>query len=406
MSAINHHEDHPDAEMLSAFAELALNSRERGDVLRHLAVCGRCREIVALAREAATTEASAARHGVVRTRVWWRGWGFVLAPAAAVAATAVIAFYVHERSLEKSAEFARLERQQAVAKAPMPSQAPPPKPQARVDAPAPAPNSSPSKAKKTTRPDSSERPASVAEPEETVSAPPPEIMNRLLPSHDEPAQTPRSERHAVADDALPPAATPPNGAVPSEAAVVDEERQQQAHKETEERREFAARAPMSSDKNSPQSASAEIDAGAKNQPADVSAQQNELQPPRAAGYLRLHGMRSLADLAAGSYAIHLPGGRPAVSIASADHRTLAIDDAGALFVREDSEGTWNKVKRQWTGHATIVRRQAPESRTPAASPAPATPGSSAVSHPATVFELVNDQSQVWISLDGRIWTAQ
>ena len=55
------HEIHPDAERLSAFAEQALGERERGEVLEHLAVCGRCRQVVALAREAG--EAEVARGG-------------------------------------------------------------------------------------------------------------------------------------------------------------------------------------------------------------------------------------------------------------------------------------------------------------------------------------------------------
>ena len=44
---------HPDAESLNAFAEQALGDRERGQIVEHLAVCSRCREVVFLAQEAA-----------------------------------------------------------------------------------------------------------------------------------------------------------------------------------------------------------------------------------------------------------------------------------------------------------------------------------------------------------------
>src|SRR5882762_6197901 len=44
---------HPDADLLSAFAEQALSATEREGVLRHLALCGDCREVVALALPAA-----------------------------------------------------------------------------------------------------------------------------------------------------------------------------------------------------------------------------------------------------------------------------------------------------------------------------------------------------------------
>ena len=44
---------HPDADLLAAFAEQALSATERDGVLEHLALCGDCREVVALALPAA-----------------------------------------------------------------------------------------------------------------------------------------------------------------------------------------------------------------------------------------------------------------------------------------------------------------------------------------------------------------
>jgi hypothetical protein len=44
---------HPDVDLLSAFAEQALSATEREGVLQHLALCGDCREVVALALPAA-----------------------------------------------------------------------------------------------------------------------------------------------------------------------------------------------------------------------------------------------------------------------------------------------------------------------------------------------------------------
>jgi hypothetical protein len=100
----------------------------------------------------------------------------------------------------------------------------------------------------------------------------------------------------------------------------------------------------------------------------------------------------------------------AVSTASADHRTLAIDESGELFLSEDSGRTWHKVKRQWDGRAILVRRHANAVDTTGATPAPETGENPAtlgcLSQPETVFELVNDQNQVWISVDGKTWTAK
>src|SRR5271154_6211616 len=48
LRAASREEPHPDANLLTAFAEHALGAREREGVLAHLAVCGNCRELVAL----------------------------------------------------------------------------------------------------------------------------------------------------------------------------------------------------------------------------------------------------------------------------------------------------------------------------------------------------------------------
>jgi putative zinc finger protein len=414
MSATKHHEIHPGAEMLSAFAEQALSASERGDVLKHLAVCGRCREVVALAPATASAGVAPARHEVMRPRAWWRRWGLALAPAAAVAATAVIAVYVHERSLEKSAEVARLERRQAVEKTSALPQVPPQPPfQA---APPEAPRSTPEKTKKAERPERAGRPemaeppSSVAEPDETAAAPPPEVMNGLLPARGGPVVNPEFERRRKSDEALAPTGAAPGDKTPTEAGAHDEERKKHAEEEADNRRQFTAMAPISSNQDSPGSATPGSGSAGSTIPVDVSAQQLETQPAPPAGHLQLHGLRSMVDRTTGPYAFHLPDGQPAVSSASADHRMLAIDEKGTLFIREDSEGTWQKIKRQWTGRAVAVRRHASAVDTTGVVPAPETGENPAtlgsLTQPETAFELVNDHGQVWISQDGRIWTAQ
>ena len=49
---------HPDADLLTAFAEQALPATERNGVLEHLAICGDCRELIALALPAVDTVAA------------------------------------------------------------------------------------------------------------------------------------------------------------------------------------------------------------------------------------------------------------------------------------------------------------------------------------------------------------
>jgi hypothetical protein len=85
----------------------------------------------------------------------------------------------------------------------------------------------------------------------------------------------------------------------------------------------------------------------------------------------------------------LPSGLAAVSTARTQQRTLAIDQAGTLYLSEDAGGHWEPVARQWTGRAVSVRYR------------PALNGNAAAK-----FEISNDQGMVWFSADGRTWQAQ
>ncbi len=87
---------HPDADFLAAFAEHSLSERERADVLSHLAACGDCREIVALALPASGKLATAS---VAMRRSWfaWPAfrWGFATA-GVALLAIGIVEFERHQ----------------------------------------------------------------------------------------------------------------------------------------------------------------------------------------------------------------------------------------------------------------------------------------------------------------------
>lgn len=59
---------HPDADLLTSFAEQALPAKERESVLEHLALCGNCREALALANPAAA-ETEAGRAAVIPAKL-------------------------------------------------------------------------------------------------------------------------------------------------------------------------------------------------------------------------------------------------------------------------------------------------------------------------------------------------
>ena len=85
--------DHPDANVLTAFAERSLPDRERSVVLDHLARCGDCRDIVALALPA-TEPLPAPVTPSPRGWLTWPTlrWGFVAAGIVAIASFGVLQY--------------------------------------------------------------------------------------------------------------------------------------------------------------------------------------------------------------------------------------------------------------------------------------------------------------------------
>ena len=85
--------NHPDADVLTAFAERSLPELERTVVLDHLARCGDCRDIVALALPAMEPVETAVRPSS-RGWVTWPAlrWGFVAAGVVAIAALGVLQY--------------------------------------------------------------------------------------------------------------------------------------------------------------------------------------------------------------------------------------------------------------------------------------------------------------------------
>jgi hypothetical protein len=220
--------------------------------------------------------------------------------------------------------------------------------------------------------------------------------------------------------AFAPSGTPADDKSRAEVALYDEEREKETEAELEVRdkhlsaakRKTAAGEHGPGSRNSGSGTAGGSAAGSSEQVA-VTDQQLETQPAPAtsAGSLMKFRPGAFAGLRAPN-PVHLPSGLPAISIAHEGPRMLAIDKAGALFVSEDSGATWEPVTTQWTGRAVLVRKKTspqPEDATPpAAKPESSrdTSGSGGVSHPDTVFQLLNDQGQAWLSADGKVWAAR
>jgi len=91
--------EHPDANALTAFAERLLPERERAQVFDHLARCGDCRDIVALALPA-TEPAEVAAKSPARGWLTWPAlrWGLVAAGVVAIASLGIVQYRSGVRS--------------------------------------------------------------------------------------------------------------------------------------------------------------------------------------------------------------------------------------------------------------------------------------------------------------------
>jgi Carboxypeptidase regulatory-like domain/Putative zinc-finger len=90
--------NHPDADLLTAFAERSLPDRERNVVLEHLARCGDCRDIVALALPESEPVQTVLRPSPGGWLTWPSlRWGFVAAGVLAIASFSILQLQRHSQ---------------------------------------------------------------------------------------------------------------------------------------------------------------------------------------------------------------------------------------------------------------------------------------------------------------------
>ncbi len=249
MNTSRKHDSHPGAESLSAFAEQALGERERGQVLKHLATCGRCRQVVALAQSAAVAEirpdAPQASRRFLRVDFRFIHLRFALRfawiPAAALAATVTLAVFVHMRHVEQSAEMAKNERQRVTqAAATLSAPAQPEQAQAAPPAHAPQAAKSPARASKRASEGTAPGPPSV-----TAAMPAPFLAEPRGVEQSEGARAEAAPPSAAAEPgfagAAPERPTAPHAPEPPVNAL-QQERQQKAPAGAAPRHMYAARA--------------------------------------------------------------------------------------------------------------------------------------------------------------------
>jgi len=350
---------HPDAESLNAFIEQALPQPERAQILEHMAACRQCRQVVFLAQQAATAADAPA---TIRPDAWYRNWhlNWRLAWAPELAAFALIVILViahYARQRPNPAEMARVTPPPAPVVLPAPAaQQPATEPQASQ----PVPNAAVKASKKS--------PAAVHDSPGDF-APSPGSIGKVAGE-----VVGAGQGYAPGVQATPP--------VPA-----FDQKQFAANQISTEARE------------------------ARTTPVRFKANAAEAQATRSmapSGAPAIHAKAAIASSLVRSMpydvalpkaeATQLPSGLAAISIATAQRRTVAIDSEGNLFVRESPVAMWEPVLRQLTGRAVRVQAQQ------------ASQGSMAVDavvqSAPPAFEIVNDSNLVWVSQDGKAWKAR
>lgn len=130
-------DEHPDANLLSAFSERALTEHEREQMLDHLSRCAECREVVALSalpqveEERLVAAAVAGRAAVAASRSWWRSpivhWSALTAAALVVLVAVGERMRLRQEYSASAPAIARYEpADRQIASAPATAPAPPP----------------------------------------------------------------------------------------------------------------------------------------------------------------------------------------------------------------------------------------------------------------------------------------
>ncbi len=421
---------HPDADLLSAFAEHALPETERTRILAHMAECGRCREVVFLAQAAVEPQVLVAPAQGPRAHSPWFSaafarWRVALIPAAALAAVAAAVVWVRLHPAPAAVQTAQM-----VAPPPSPqgSVAAPVAPQPVVTAPPDRPVASPAaapstktalparQARKTAAPDLSVREELAQNPSSPLS-----LMDRKRALGSVHLDARSASLALQAPSAAAPGAPPEMTFAP---AQINPPIRQQPLPPPSANRMLAARSAPAPAPSPPdiiavhRTAMAPATGGPQLLASQGAAPIDTF--PESNGFAMMHLARRAK----------LPSGLHAVSSAAMLNRLVALDSAGALFLSADGGKHWEPVTAQWTGKALQVQappdrlysagaetsqavslpetasvdreqKETPQAPLPAALDANAGPPA-----PPKLFKLVTDRHQTWISADGKVWREQ
>ena len=386
---------HPDAEVLTGFAEQLLSETERKDVLAHMATCGRCREVVFLAQKSVEADEPVRAVSQVPEPTtgggWFSGWKWSWIPVAALAGVVGFAVIRHEKRASES--------ETRMAQALAPPEVVQSEPVAKAPAAEPA--------------EKQTRPTRRAEAKQKLSAPERSDRDAMfdrksLDEEDKVAARKKDEAAKESDQlsaaALKDSGGSAHGALGARAKtsgvggpMAQNQVQQQNNAQLQQN---YANEDRQNSGNKPESSTIRLGSSSETVTVQASGGPLPVSPaPAAAPAVSMTQMES-AMVSEGSLEKRkagkpvLPSKLAAVSEATSAERVVAIDTAGAVFLSEDGGRHWKLVTTQWIGRAVMVKAEPP---------AVGAVGG-LLKQSMERFELMTDQHETWVSDDGRTWT--
>jgi len=403
MSELLHPGHHPDADVLSAFAEHALPDQERLETLAHLSACADCREIVFLAQQGQEAHALQPQGAGGRTG-WLRGWRNLWPVAAALTCgVLVFAFLEHRRPVE-------VPQRSAIA---FESSAAVPPSHGELVLPV-VPESIPSpRSSATVKMATSPHRAPVAPHGDAAGI---STVNGNLATNHQTNNLSAFDRDATTVDQR--SVNALSAGAHSMGRTVGGPVAQAPSAQERKNNLLAARGEQtvvlpSQNQLFPQEPVAARSSNEFHGDLQQSASQS-VAVASAPPFVQTQGAVLSASTFSGKAALAksitarapLPSTLPAASTISNGLATLAVDSAGDLFLSKDAGMHWQRVAQQWTGKAIKVSLESPVSKTQglAGTPSASFEAVTPAAVPTRVgLELTTDAGAVWSSVDGLVW---
>ena len=389
---------HPDAQILSAFAEQQLSDLERKDVIAHMTFCGRCREVVFLAQKAMEAEEKASSEAQISQRKTGGGlltvWRWSWIPVAALAG--IVGFAVVRHMNRASVSETRMAQDVAPSKmvqsvpATKGAASPSPEPQTRQ----------PRREQFNQKPAAHER----SDRDAMLDRKSLDERNSLAQKKDDAvketdsvsATAPQESTRSLNGTLKARAKTSAVGGPTAQNQVQQQNSTQLQQNYANEERQAGGLADSA---NKPISSAGRTGKSTQTIAVDAIGGPLPVSPaPSAAPIVPTAQIESaivsesdFAKLKARSAV--LPSKLGVISEATSAKRTLAVDTAGSLFLSEDAGKHWQTVNAIWSGRAVLVK----------VAPTAAAVGG-VLKHSISRFELTTDKQEIWVSDDGKKWS--